>query len=192
VPPDQAGQPGHCCPQAADRITGPRSGLRPGPGVTRPAAENFPEHRHLFSSHRARVSAIAGPAAGPRITGPRLPPGGYPVVRRLATPRLCSGAAASRRHLLAAALPPCGVFADRFPGDLLSGPHPIGVGMAAMGAEIMLRRLGLVGLIYIIVGLVVAWQHHYITVHLLKLVLSALLAVFLWWLVLLGVSLHIH
>ena len=32
---------------------------------------------------------------------------------------------------------------------------------------------------------------HYITVHLLKLVLSALLAIFLWWLVLLGVSLHI-
>ncbi len=56
----------------------------------------------------------------------------------------------------------------------------------------MLRRLGLVWLIYIIVGLVVAWQRHYITVHLLKLVLSALLAIFLWWLVLLGVSLHIH
>jgi hypothetical protein len=29
-------------------------------------------------------------------------------------------------------------------------------------------------------------------VHLLKLVLSALLAIFLWWLPLLGVSLHIH
>jgi predicted lysophospholipase L1 biosynthesis ABC-type transport system permease subunit len=56
----------------------------------------------------------------------------------------------------------------------------------------MFRRLGLVGLIYVIVGLVVAWQHHYITVHLLKLVLSAVLAVFLWWLVLLGVNLHIH
>jgi hypothetical protein len=56
----------------------------------------------------------------------------------------------------------------------------------------MFRRLGLVGLIYIIVGLVVAWQRHYITVHLLKLVVSALLAIFLWWLVLLGVNLHIH
>jgi len=84
------------------------------------------------------------------------------------------------------------MFANRFPGDLLGGPEPIGAGMAAMGAEIMLRRLGLVWLIYIIVGLVVAWQRHYITVHLLKLVLSALLAIFLWWLVLLGVSLHIH
>ncbi len=56
----------------------------------------------------------------------------------------------------------------------------------------MFRRLGLVGLIYLIVGLVVAWQHHYITVHLLKLVLSAVLAVALWWLVLLGVNLHLH
>jgi hypothetical protein len=54
-----------------------------------------------------------------------------------------------------------------------------------------LRRLGLVGLIYLIIGLVVAWQHHYITVHLLKLVLSAILAVLLWWLVLLGVDMHL-
>ncbi len=38
----------------------------------------------------------------------------------------------------------------------------------------------------------VAWTRKYITVFLLKLVLSALLAIFLWPLVLLGVSLHIH
>jgi hypothetical protein len=56
----------------------------------------------------------------------------------------------------------------------------------------MFRRIGLVGLIYIIIGIVVAWEKHYITVHLLKLALSALLAIFLWWLPLLGVSLHIH
>jgi hypothetical protein len=56
----------------------------------------------------------------------------------------------------------------------------------------MFRRIGLVGLIYIIIGIVVAWEKHYITVHVLKLVLSALLAIFLWWLPLLGVSLHIH
>jgi hypothetical protein len=54
------------------------------------------------------------------------------------------------------------------------------------------RRFGLVGLIYIIIGLVVAWNRGYITVALLKAVLSAILAVLLWWLVLLGVSLHIH
>jgi hypothetical protein len=53
------------------------------------------------------------------------------------------------------------------------------------------RRLGLLGLIYIIIGLVVAFQHHYITLHIIKLVLSAILAVLLWWLVLLGVNLHL-
>ena len=41
-------------------------------------------------------------------------------------------------------------------------------------------------------GSSVAWEKHYITVSLLKGVLSALLAIFLWWLPLLGVSLHIH
>ena len=56
----------------------------------------------------------------------------------------------------------------------------------------MFRRIGLVGLIYIIIGIVVAWEKHYITVGLLKAVLSALLAIFLWWLALLGVNLHIH
>jgi len=57
----------------------------------------------------------------------------------------------------------------------------------------MLRRpIGLIGLLYIIIGLVVAWIHGYITVALLKMLLSAVLAVLLWWLVLLGVSLHIH
>jgi hypothetical protein len=46
--------------------------------------------------------------------------------------------------------------------------------------------------IWVIVGLVVAWTHSYITVAVLKIALSALLAVFLWPLVLLGVSLHVH
>ena len=54
------------------------------------------------------------------------------------------------------------------------------------------RPLSLIALIYIIIGLVVAWDRHYITVDLLKRVLSAILAVLLWWLVLLGVNLHIH
>jgi hypothetical protein len=53
------------------------------------------------------------------------------------------------------------------------------------------RPRTLIGLLYIIIGLVVAWDRGYITVPLLKLVLSAILAVVLWWLVLLGVSLHI-
>jgi hypothetical protein len=39
---------------------------------------------------------------------------------------------------------------------------------------------------------VVAWKHGYIFLTLLKTLASALLAVFLWWLVLLGVNLHVH
>jgi hypothetical protein len=53
------------------------------------------------------------------------------------------------------------------------------------------RPRTLIGLIYIIVGIIVAWDRGYITVALLKAVLSAILAILLWWLVLLGVSLHI-
>jgi predicted PurR-regulated permease PerM len=46
--------------------------------------------------------------------------------------------------------------------------------------------------IWVIVGIVIAWGHSYITVYLVKLVLSALLAILLWPLVLLGISLHVH
>jgi hypothetical protein len=48
-----------------------------------------------------------------------------------------------------------------------------------------------IGLIYVLIGIFVAWDHDYITISLLKKVLSALLAIFLLFLVLLGVSLHI-
>jgi hypothetical protein len=51
--------------------------------------------------------------------------------------------------------------------------------------------ISFVGLIYILIGIFVAWDHHYITIDLLKKVLSALLAIFLWVLILLGVSLHV-
>jgi hypothetical protein len=49
-----------------------------------------------------------------------------------------------------------------------------------------------IGLIWIIVGIVVAWLHDYITVDLLRRLIAALLAVLLWFLVLLGVNLHLH
>lgn len=52
-------------------------------------------------------------------------------------------------------------------------------------------RMSFVGLLYILIGIFVAWDHDYITISLLKRVLSALLAIFLWFLVLLGVSLHV-
>jgi succinate dehydrogenase hydrophobic anchor subunit len=55
------------------------------------------------------------------------------------------------------------------------------------------RRSGisLVGLIYIIIGIFIAWDRGYISTDLLRKVASALLAIFLWFLVLLDVDLHI-
>jgi hypothetical protein len=49
----------------------------------------------------------------------------------------------------------------------------------------------LLGLIYVLVGIFIAWTHHYITLDLLRRIGSALLAIFLWVLVLLGINLHI-
>jgi hypothetical protein len=53
------------------------------------------------------------------------------------------------------------------------------------------RRFSLLGLIYVLVGIYVAFADDYITIRIVKLVLSALLAIFLWPLVLLGVDLRI-
>ena len=53
------------------------------------------------------------------------------------------------------------------------------------------RNLSLVLAIYLLIGIVVAFDRNYITSRLLKQVLSALLAIFLWFLVLLGVDLHV-
>jgi hypothetical protein len=46
--------------------------------------------------------------------------------------------------------------------------------------------------VYFIVGIIIAWDHGYMGLNWLRAVVSAVLAVFLWWLVLLGVNLHIH
>jgi len=54
------------------------------------------------------------------------------------------------------------------------------------------RPVSIVFVIYVIIGIVVAWTQSYITIGLVKGVLSALLALFLWFLPLLGVSLHLH
>jgi len=54
------------------------------------------------------------------------------------------------------------------------------------------RFRSFVFLIYIIIGLFVAWDRGYASLSWLKTLASALLAVFLWWLVLLGVNLHVH
>ena len=54
------------------------------------------------------------------------------------------------------------------------------------------RRFSLLGLIYVLVGVYIAFAYNYIGIRLVKLVLSALLAIFLWPLVLLGVDLKIN
>ncbi|MDF5756136.1 hypothetical protein [Spongiactinospora sp. TRM90649] len=53
------------------------------------------------------------------------------------------------------------------------------------------RGISLIGLIYMLVGLYVAWTYDYITPGLLRDLAEALLAVFLWFLVLLGVNLNL-
>jgi hypothetical protein len=54
------------------------------------------------------------------------------------------------------------------------------------------RRHSWLYIIWVIVGLIIAWERNYITLGFIKLAVSALLSVFLWPLILLGVSLHIH
>ena len=58
---------------------------------------------------------------------------------------------------------------------------------------VMRRRVPSIFLIaYVVVGLIVAERHHYFSnVNTLKRGFSAALAVVLWWLVLLGINLHI-
>ena len=53
------------------------------------------------------------------------------------------------------------------------------------------RAFSLIVLIYILVGIYIAWVHHYLTLTLLKNLASALIAIFLWFLILLGANLHI-
>ncbi|HZD02805.1 MAG TPA: hypothetical protein VFA46_22210 [Actinomycetes bacterium] len=55
-----------------------------------------------------------------------------------------------------------------------------------------MRRISLLALVYIVIGIYIAWTRHYITVGLLKGVLQALLAIFLWFLILLGVDLRVR
>jgi hypothetical protein len=54
-------------------------------------------------------------------------------------------------------------------------------------------RIGLVGIVYLVVGVIVAANHHYFA-HLstIRQLLSAVLAVVLWPLLVLGVDLHIR
>ena len=57
----------------------------------------------------------------------------------------------------------------------------------------MLKRpIGIIFLIYLIVGVVVAWSQGYLHLSLVKAIGSTILAIALWWLPLLGISLHIR
>jgi len=62
-------------------------------------------------------------------------------------------------------------------------------GVKGMQAKWLFR---LIILIYVVVGVFIAWDHGYMGLAWLRSLASALLAIFLWWLVLLGVNLHIH
>ncbi|GGO62289.1 hypothetical protein GCM10012289_06590 [Nonomuraea cavernae] len=53
------------------------------------------------------------------------------------------------------------------------------------------RWRSLIILIWVVIGIYVAWVYDYITPGILRDVAEALLAIFLWFLVLLGVDLHI-
>ncbi|MFI7615657.1 hypothetical protein ACIBP6_30985 [Nonomuraea terrae] len=53
------------------------------------------------------------------------------------------------------------------------------------------RLRALILLVYVVIGIYVAWVYDYITPGLLRDLAEALLAVFLWFLVLLGIDLHI-
>jgi hypothetical protein len=44
---------------------------------------------------------------------------------------------------------------------------------------------------YFLVGIVIAWDHGYLSVAWLRTLASVVLAIFLWWLILLGVNLHV-
>jgi hypothetical protein len=55
-----------------------------------------------------------------------------------------------------------------------------------------IRFRSIFSLIYIVIGVFIAWDRGYITISWLKSLASALLSILLWWLVLLGVNLHVH
>jgi hypothetical protein len=54
------------------------------------------------------------------------------------------------------------------------------------------RLKHLLYLLYLAIGIFVAWNRGYMGLGFLRAVASALLAIFLWWLALLGVNLHVH
>ena len=56
----------------------------------------------------------------------------------------------------------------------------------------MFRVSRLLLFVYIVIGGFVAWDKGYLSVAFLRVLASALLAILLWFLILLGVNLHVH
>jgi hypothetical protein len=54
------------------------------------------------------------------------------------------------------------------------------------------RPFGIIFILYIAIGVFVAWGRGYLHLWLLKAILSVVLAILLWWLALLGINLHVH
>ena len=50
----------------------------------------------------------------------------------------------------------------------------------------------LVILLYFVIGGVIAWDHGYLGLGWLRALASAVLAILFWWLIPLGVNLHLH
>jgi hypothetical protein len=65
-----------------------------------------------------------------------------------------------------------------------------GYGTATAGPRL---NFGFLGVVYMVVGAIVAATHHYYAnLHAVKPIASAVLAILLWPLLLLGINLHIH
>jgi membrane protein YqaA with SNARE-associated domain len=56
----------------------------------------------------------------------------------------------------------------------------------------MFRVSRLLLFVYVVIGGFIAWDKGYLNLSFLRALASALLAIFLWFLVLLGVNLHVH
>ena len=83
------------------------------------------------------------------------------------------------------------MFTRRFLRDLSGGNSPRNTGTESR--DMSGKWLGrLVVIIYLVIGAFIAWDHGYLSVAWLRAAASAILAILLWWLVLLGVNLHIH
>jgi hypothetical protein len=88
------------------------------------------------------------------------------------------------------------VFNNANPRQLTAGQpaRPKGHGLFRNGESGMSGKwvTRVVVLVYLIIGIFIAWDHGYLTLSWLRTVASAILAILLWWLIPLGVNLHIH